>query len=131
MVFSLQRLRMCIGLVMPCLIYVREPGSCIHESRSEQLDAETQMTSLLSHSLFFGRAQIKEQRAETSVADHACYVLVTTAATALAAGGASGRQGEEKYTLYSLLLSAIPSSDLLYQCPLLSPGEEHKPCQYS
>ena len=84
-----------MGLAMPCLIYVREPGSCIHESRSEQLDVETQMTSLLIHGFFCGRAQIKEQRSETSVADHACYVLLmraeTTAATALAAGGASRR----------------------------------------
>jgi hypothetical protein len=42
---------------------MREPGSCIHESRREQLDVETQMTSLSIHGFFLWREQIKEQRA--------------------------------------------------------------------
>src|SRR5262245_51329616 len=89
-------------------IYMREPGSCIHEARGEQLNVETQMTRLHIDRFFFWREQIKEQRAETSVAEHACDVLITraetTAATAVrkddnAAGACRNLQNTVEHSL--------------------------------
>src|SRR5215813_1540736 len=98
---------------MPCLTCMREPGGRIHESRSEQLDVETQMTRLPINGFFFWREQIKEQCAEPSVAEHACDVLVTRAETTAAA---AVREGDNAAGTCRNLQSAVKSG-----CPRGNP----------
>ena len=70
---------------MPWLIYIREPGSCIHESRSEQLDVETKVPGFHVRLFFLSGEKIEEQGTQSRLAQGAGHLLIARAEPAAAA----------------------------------------------